>query len=81
MRGADVIAKAPSGTVLLLHPDLTGIPAPPPYRLQLVDATGATVWQRALPAARVSARRTGMYYLRIYSAAGELLREYGLRVE
>lgn len=81
MRGADVIAKAPAGAVLLLHPDLTGLPVPPPYRLQLVNAAGATVWQGALPAARVSPRRAGNYYLRLYSAAGDLLREYGLTVE
>lgn len=81
MRGADLTAKAPAGAVLVLHPDLTGIPASPPYRLQLVDAVGSTVWQGAFPAARVSPRRAGAYYLRLYSSGGELLREYGLTVE
>lgn len=81
MRGADLVAKAPAGAVLVLHPDLTGIPAPPPYRLRLVDAVGSTVWQGASPAARVSPRHAGAYYLRLYSSGGELLREYGLTVE
>lgn len=81
MRGADVMAKAPAGAVLVLHPDLTALPIPPPYRLQLVDSAGATVWQGAGSSARVSPRRAGTYYLRLYSGAGELLREYGLTVE
>lgn len=81
MRGAGLGTNAPAGAILLLHPDLTGLAAAPPYRLQLVDAAGATVWRGALPDARVPARRAGTYYLRLYSSAGELLREYGLTVE
>lgn len=81
IRGADTMAQAPAGAVLVLHPDLTALASPPPYRLQLVDAGGATVWQGTFPAAKLPPRHAGIYYLRLYSTGGELLREYGLAVK
>jgi anti-sigma factor RsiW len=80
MRGAETMAQAPAGTPLALHPGLTGLPSSPSYRLEMVDAAGATVWRGTFPGARVPPRRAGAYFVRVYSAAGELLREYGLQV-
>jgi hypothetical protein len=82
MRGAAVGAKVSAGRPLLLIPDLTGLPAFPSYRLQLVDASGTTVSSGEVkapdPAIRVEGVRSGIYFVRLSSPAGELLREYGL---
>jgi hypothetical protein len=59
-------------------------------RIKMVDADGLPVWNgQAIELAagnRVSARidarlAVGVYWIRLYSAEGELLREFGLRVE
>ncbi|HEV2446510.1 MAG TPA: hypothetical protein VGS58_11330, partial [Candidatus Sulfopaludibacter sp.] len=81
MRGGELMAKAPAGTALVLHPDLTGLPAPAAYRVEVVDAVGKLVWSGALDGAKVSARRPGLYFVRVYSSGNDLLREYGLQVQ
>jgi hypothetical protein len=80
MRGAEMLAKAPVGAPLVLDPDLTGLPPAASYRLEMVDAFGKTVWRGAFPGAQVPARPAGLYFVRVSSAGGELLREYGLEV-
>ena len=81
MRGGDLMAKAPAGTALVLHPDLTGLPSSAANRVEVVDAVGKLVWSGALAGAKVPARRPGLYFVRVYSSGNDLLREYGLQVQ
>ena len=82
MRGAAVSAKVAAQRPLLLIPDLTGLPVFPSYRLQVVDTVGKPVFTRQVmaadPTTTVTGVTTGMYFVRLSSPAGELLREYGL---
>ena len=75
---------APAGRSLRLHPDLTALPPGPSYRMEVVDRDGARVWGGELvppqDAVTIDAHRAGTYYVRLYTAAGELLREYGLEL-
>jgi len=52
--------------------------------LEVVDARNTVVWQGALtardPQATLPRRGPGTYFVRIYSPARDLLREYGLEV-
>lgn len=80
MRGISAAATAPANTPLALHPDLTGLPAAASYRMEVVDASGRAVWRGSSGGGTLPARRTGMYFVRIYSPRSELLREYGLEV-
>ena len=80
-RGAGIEAKAPPGRPLVLRLDVTGLPVWPSYRLEMVDRIGNRVWQGATPGASVPPARPGVYFVRVYSPSGELLREYGLEVE
>jgi hypothetical protein len=76
--------SAPSGRELMLHPDLTGLAEDSSYRLEIVDQTGQTVRQgkltRAQNGIQVRGLGAGLYFVRVYLPAGELLREYGLRI-
>jgi hypothetical protein len=84
-RGAPNSAWAPADTWLLVRLDLAGVPGFPSYRLQMVDAGGATVWQATAIAhdakveSKIPQTRAGTYFIRVYSPAGELLREFGLK--
>jgi len=84
-RGAAKSAWAPADTRLLVRLDLAGLPDFPAYRLQMVDAAGAGVWQGTAIAhdAKVESKipqiKAGIYFIRAYSPAGELLREFDLR--
>ena len=77
--------SAPPGRELMLHPDLTGLAEDSSYRLEIVDRTGQTVRQGTLTRARNGIRvrglDAGLYFVRVYLPAGELLREYGLRIQ
>jgi hypothetical protein len=68
----------------MLHPDLTGLAEDSSYRLEIVDQTGQTVRQgkltRAQNGIQVRGLGAGLYFVRVYLPAGELLREYGLRI-
>jgi hypothetical protein len=79
-------AAAPAGKPLLLNVDLTELPAAPSYRLQVVDAAGKTMSETAATArdGRIVQPMSkplgaGQYYVRLYSPAGALLREFSLR--
>ena len=54
------------------------------FRLEIVDQAGHTVRQGELTRARdgiqVPGLGAGLYFVRVYLPAGELLREYGLRI-
>jgi len=82
MRGAAMGAKVTAQRPLLLIPDLTGLPAFPSYRLPVVDAVGKPLFTGEVTAAdptkKVTGVTTGIYFVRLSSPAGELLREYGL---
>ena len=58
---------------------------PGPYRLELVNERGRITWQGDYQPERatvaVPAQAAGAHFLRVYSAGGPLLREYGLMVE
>jgi hypothetical protein len=82
-RGAQSPAPAPAGKPLLLHPDLTSLPAQSQYRLEVVDASASTVWSGSVTpggAAKVPPQRAADYFVRIFSSDGRLLREYPLPV-
>jgi hypothetical protein len=92
-RGTGMDAVVPAGRTLALIPDLTGLPADPSYRLEIVDEQGNPTWRgrytgspagqspaQVSDAATVPAQRSGAHFVRVYSSAGVLLREYGLVV-
>ena len=84
VRGSEVGSSAPAGRELILRPDLTGLPDDSSYRLEIVDQTGRPLRQgtiaRAQDGVKVPGLTAGLYFVRIYLPAGELLREYGLQI-
>jgi len=85
MRANGIGAIAPAGRLMRLQPDLTGLDLGKSYRLDVVDRNGGQVWSGNLvppqDSVPVAAQARGLYFVRISSAAGELLREYGLEVK
>jgi hypothetical protein len=85
MRGAAVGSHAPAGRVLLLAPDVSGVTETAPYRVEVVTEAGKPVPVTKQPGDRTEATvgplDSGTYYVRLYSASGQILREYGLRVQ
>jgi len=81
LRGSQPGSKAPAGRPLALQADVADLPAAASYRLELVDRDGRGVWEGATAGATVAGLRPGIYFLRVYSNRGVLLREYGLEVE
>ncbi len=85
MRGDGGGSSAPPARELMLHPDLTGLAEASSYRLEIVDLTGHTVRQGTLTRSQngiqVAGLGAGLYFVRLYLPAGELLREYGLRIQ
>jgi hypothetical protein len=79
-RGSGIEIHAPAGTPLALQPDLSGLPSWPSYRLEVVDAAGARVWQGVYPGPNAPGMRPGVYFVRLYSPGGEIYREYGLEI-
>lgn len=85
VRGSEVVS-APAGRPITLHLDLTALPQTPKYRLEVVDAAGNSAWEEEVKVssqfatASVPAQKPGSYFVRLYSPAGELLREYALAI-
>jgi len=87
-RGADdpagaVPARKPFTAVL----DLTGLRPFPEYQVEIADAAGNSVFRSSgtpqnnkLPATLPKGLVAGTYYIRVYTPARELLREYPLAV-
>jgi hypothetical protein len=85
LRGSNVLAPAPAGKPLRLgidQPDLvpTGV-----YRIQVVDAAGGPIWKGPvsdvdgkLVATLSQPLRKGVYWVRLYGADSEVLREFGI---
>jgi hypothetical protein len=77
MRG--VGAKATANRPLVLRPDLQGLPAYPKYRLEVVNELGRRVFETEIQSqATVPGVPKGVYFVRLYSPAGEVLREYSV---
>jgi hypothetical protein len=79
-RGSGIQIQAPSGTPLALQPDLSGLPSWPSYRLEVVSAAGARLWQGVYPGPATPKMRPGIYFVRLYSPSGEIYREFGLEI-
>lgn len=78
-------AAAPSGHPLVFSMDLTDLPEHAAYRVAVVDEHGRRVWDGAaavrdgrLAVTMPKHLSPGRYYVRLYSPAAELLREYGV---
>lgn len=83
-RGTVSAAHAPARTPLHLRPDLRGLAVFPNYDLEVVDRVGSRIFKaRTTPdsTAVVAPLGSGTYFVRLYSPAGELLREFALEVE
>jgi len=80
-RGVAIEARAPEGAPLKLQLDVTGLVPAPSYRVVMVDWAGNPVWTGAFPGAAVKSLPAGIYFVRLYAPAGDLLREYGLEIE
>ena len=92
LRGASgpAMASARAGTPVGILIDTTDLDDPHGLHIQVVDADGKPVWSGEAPEpaagnrilVRINTRlRAGVYWIRLYSPAGELLREFGLRAE
>ena len=79
-RGSEIQIHAPAGAPLALQPDLSALPSWPSYRLEVVDAAGARLWQGVYPGPDAPGMRPGVYFVRLYSPGGEIYREYGLEI-
>ena len=85
MRGAAPGIKANANQPLLLAPDVTGLPDYSSYRIQVVNAAGKPVYTGKVEdhsqSFRMNGVPAGLYFVRLSSPSGELLREFGLVCE
>jgi hypothetical protein len=92
LRGLEPLSQAPAGKPLELRldaPDLASDPAArSQYRVEVVDASGGLVWKGPvtetggkLVAHVPKPLGTGVYWVRLYGAGSELLREFGISVK
>jgi hypothetical protein len=85
-RGLEVHAQAPEGRPLALNLDMTNLPeSARAARIELVDEAGAARWQGEPPEKTgvgipIPSLKAGVYFVRVYSPEGKLLREFGLEV-
>jgi hypothetical protein len=87
LRGEEYVASAPSDRPLNLVCDRTDLPADLSFRAEVVDSSGRQMWNGSVGIAdqNLSIRvdrplHAGAYWVRLYSSAGQLLREFGLNV-
>jgi hypothetical protein len=85
--GEGDIAHAPPGYPLHLVFGRMDLPADSSYRAEVVHSSGRQMWSGSVRIADSSLSirvdeplRTGAYWVRLYSSAGQLLREFGLNV-
>jgi hypothetical protein len=85
LRAADPLALAPAGKPLLLSFEAPDLASGQEYRVEVVGAAGAPVWKGAVTATGGKLVATmskplsiGVYWVRLYDADSELLREFGL---
>ena len=85
-RGDNNLATAPAGKPLILRLNASTLQPAPTHRVEVVDRSGAEIWEgtanlrEARLAVPVPGMTAGVYFVRVYSGDGELLREYGLEV-
>jgi hypothetical protein len=85
LRGPDPMASAPVGRPLVLSIDAPGLAVGGEYRVDVVDAGGGPVWKGPVTESggKLVARMPkplakGVYWVRLYGADWELLREFGM---
>ena len=85
LRGLSPLAPAPAGKPLRFNIDLPDLAPGREYRVEVVDAAGSPVWKGAvsdidgkLAATMSKPLRKGVYWVRLYGADSELLREFGM---
>jgi hypothetical protein len=85
--GEGDVARAPVGGPLDLVFDRMDLPADLSYRAEVVDSSGRQMWSGNVRIADQSLSirvdgplRAGAYWVRLYTSAGQLLREFGLSV-
>ncbi len=85
LRGLDPHTSAPAGKPLQLEMIAPDLASWKQYRVEVVDATGYTVWKGAatgtdgkLIATMLKPLGQGLYWVRLYGADSELLREFGI---
>ena len=90
MRGMEsgAMVPVPAGRPLELTVDKANLLPEPGYRVQIVDPGGREVWNGtpAMAGTTLTARvsrgvRSGVYWVRLYSSSGKLLREFGMRAD
>lgn len=82
-RGAATGSHAPARQPLDLRPDLTGVAPFLHYDLEVVDRVGGKIARERTDGrtpTRIPGLQSGMYFVRLYSPSGDLLREYALAV-
>ena len=82
-RGATT-TEAPAGRPLTLDPQLEGLPAQPGYRMEIVDQKGGRIFGQEFTAGKAvdaPAQRPGVYFVRLYTLEGKLLREFALNIQ
>jgi hypothetical protein len=77
-RGA--VSEASAGRPLDLQIDLEDAPPAAACRVEVVDSSGNRMWFGGMPARLTNGLPAGMYWVRLATDRGELLREYGLKV-
>ncbi|HLH41265.1 MAG TPA: hypothetical protein VKX39_19105 [Bryobacteraceae bacterium] len=87
-RGSTEMAHAPAGHPLNVAIDISDLAPPAGYRVQVVDAWGREEWNGQASASgmtlKVAVPKTlarGVHWVRLSSSNGELLREFGLRID
>lgn len=85
-RGSGIGEKAPQNRPLNLSLELSGIAVHPSFRVEIVNRQGTVLWEgtaqprHSKAAITVPGMHAGLYFVRVYSPSGDLLREYGIDV-
>jgi anti-sigma factor RsiW len=85
LRGSGALSPAPAGKPLELRIEAPDLIAGNQYRVEVVDSAGSFVWKGAvtqrdgkLAVSMPKVLGNGVYWVRLYGADSELLREFGL---
>ena len=85
LRGLDPLSQAPAGKLLQLNLEAPDLTSGKQYRVEVIDAAGRPIWQGVvtatdgkLVATLSKPLRHGVYWVRLYGADSELLREFGM---
>jgi hypothetical protein len=87
LRGSTALSPAPAERPLDLKIEAPDLAPGKEYRLEVADAAGRPVWRGAasgsggkLVASMSQTLSIGVYWVRLYGADSELLREFGISV-